>query len=110
MAKQFNFNTVKKRLMTVVLPDENKTVLLVRMPKKDIFDEFIKLQDSIKESETDVEALDLLYSTCAKVLANNMSNKSITAKYVEELFDMDDLMAFIEAYSEFIGEVNNVKN
>ena len=110
MAKQFNFNTLKKRYMTVVLPDEKKTVLLVGMPTKNIFDEFIKIQDAGRESETAVEALELLYSMCAKVLNNNKGGIKITTEYIEDNFDMDDIMALIEAYSEFIGEVNNVKN
>ena len=113
MAKTLDFNNLKKRYLTVTLADEKKTTLFLRVPTKAIMDEFISIQtslDAINEGETDQSVMGELYRICAKVLSANKNGIAISQKSLEENFDFDDIMIFLNAYTEFIGEIVNSKN
>lgn len=113
MSKPLDFNNLKKRYLTVTLADEKNTTLLLRVPTKAILDEFIAVQstlDAIGEDNTDPALIDDLYRVCARVLSSNKTGAKITQEYLEEIFDFDDIMIFLDAYTEFIGEIVNSKN
>ena len=113
MANTLNFNNVKKRYLTIVLADEKKTTLLIGTPTKAIVDELILLQSSLEvleEDETNTEATDTLYRACAKVMSRNKGGIKITAEYLADIFDFEDIILFFNAYMEFIGEITNEKN
>lgn len=109
MSKTLDFNTLKKRFLTVKLADENKTTLLITMPTKAIFDEFIGLKNMTDENIND-EILDEIYGVCAKILSCNKNGIKISKDKVIETFDFEDAITFIEVYTEFISEVTNQKN
>ena len=53
MAKSLNFNNVVKQYLTVTLPDENNTRLLIGTPTKAVMDELLYFQSTLTElSET----------------------------------------------------------
>lgn len=110
MAKPLNLNKLKKKTITVTLPDENETTLIIGTPTKAIMDEFIALQDTIDASENQAEVMDELYDVCAKIMNRNRANIEITKKFVSEIMDFEDVIVFIRTYSEFIQEVSSGKN
>lgn len=111
MAKTLDFTTRKKEYLTVKLNDEKKTVLLIGTPTKKILDEFISINDQISESEgADKEAVNDLYRVCARVMSFNKGGIKITAEDLGEFFDLEDVMTFFNAYSDFMASVTNVKN
>lgn len=113
MAKALNFNNVKKKFLTVTLADDNNTTLLIGLPKKAVIDELLTLRSNLQTVQEDLEdheALNDLYKTCAKVMSVNKNKITITQKYLEELFDFEDIMIFLEAYTDFIEEVSGSKN
>ena len=107
MSKTLNFNTAKKTFMTVTLTDG--TVLLVGTPTKKIFDELISIQDNTNASN-DADSLNALYDICALVLSRNKAGKVITREYLEETFDIEDIITLFRAYVEFVKLIKNVKN
>lgn len=109
MAKTLDFNTLKKRYMTVKLADKEKTVLLVTTPTKRVFDRFVELQELLNE-DIGTEALDELYDICAQILSCNKGGIEITKEKLEPLFDYEDIITLIEAYTEFVSELANSKN
>lgn len=113
MSKPLNFNSIKKRYLTVTLSDEKKTTLLIGTPTKAIVDELILLQASfeeLNEDETNVEATDNLYNACAKIMSRNKGNIKITKNDLAEILDFEDILIFFNAYMDFIGEITDGKN
>ena len=113
MSKAINFNTIKKRYLTVTLADEKKTTIMIGTPTKAIMDNLFVLQssfDSLQEDETNVETTDSIYDACAKIMSRNKGGIKITKDYLAEIFDIEDIILFFDAYMDFIDEIANVKN
>lgn len=113
MAKPLNFNNVKKQYLTVTLADENKTTLMIGTPTKQIMDDLIvlrDLKDSVGEEEADSEVMEGLYSACARIMSRNKGGIQIEKSLLEEIFDLEDIMIFFNAYMNFINEINQSKN
>ena len=110
MAKTFDFNKVKPKTMTVTLSDEEKTTLLVTTPNKALMDELVAVYDNTNDSDED-EISEALYDVSAKIMSRNKQGIVITSEKLTELYeDVETIIAFLEAYSEFIGELTNSKN
>lgn len=112
MGKSINFNNVKKHFLTVTLNDEDNTTLLVTTPSKGIFNElalFQELAGGVGE-EKDPETVDSLYELTAKLMSRNKGNIKITKEHLEEIFDLEDIIIFFNAYMEFIAEISATKN
>ena len=54
--------------------------------------------------------IDELYEIVARILSHNKTGVKITKEKVEELLDFEDVIVFIQAYSDFIAEVTGSKN
>lgn len=113
MAKSLNFNNLKKQYLTVTLPDEKSTTLLIGTPTKKLMDDLTVLQSNLEEIEDDssnVESFDELYTACAKIMSRNKAGVVITKEKLEDIFDFEDVIIFFSAYMEFIDEVARSKN
>lgn len=113
MANVLNFNNIKKRYLTITLPDEQKTTLMIGTPTKAIMDDLILLKsgiETLEEDETNTEAIDDLYTSCAKVMSRNKGGVKITTEYLSELFDFEDIMIFFNSYMNFLSELTSAKN
>lgn len=110
MAKVLDFNEIKKQYFTVKLADDKGTTLLICTPTKGILDEFLTMKDSLSADAMEDEALTELYSIVAKIMSRNKAGIKITKEKVSALFDFEDVLIFIRAYAEFIGEIANSKN
>jgi hypothetical protein len=105
--KALNFNNTKKTYLNVTLTDG--TVLLVGTPTKRIFDELIAIKDNL-DNIADSETLSIIYDVCALIMSRNKTGKEITKEYLEEIFDVEDIIMFFKSYVEFMDEVKSVKN
>lgn len=110
MAKTLDFNNLKKRYLTVRLADEKQSVLMIGTPTKAIFDELLSMKDSLNSGNMNEDAIDDLYEICAKIMSRNKTGRVITTEAVRDLFDFEDIIVFIRAYTEFINEVSSAKN
>lgn len=111
MGKTLDFNTRKKEYLTIKLNDKDKTVLMIGTPTKKILDEFIGINDRIDtDAGADTEAINDLYNVCAKVMSFNKGGIKISSEYLSDFFDIEDVMVFFNAYSEFMASVTNSKN
>ena len=110
MAKSLDFNSIKKKYWTVTLPDENKSVLLIGTPTKGVLDSLLSMKESLENERMSDDALEDLYGICAKIMSRNKTGKVITKEFVQDIFDFEDIIIFIRAYTDFINEVTNVKN
>ena len=111
MGKTVDFNIRKKEYLTIKLNDEAKTVIMIGTPTKKILDRFIGINDTIdSEGGADSEAINELYEVCAEVMSFNKGGIKITSDYLAEFFDLEDIMVFFKAYSEFMATLTSSKN
>ena len=113
MANVLNFNTTKKQYLTVTLPDEKNTTLMVCMPTKALFEEL----DSIKHSfgsannnESLNQALEDLYDLVARIMSRNKGGVKITKEDLENCLDFEDIVLFFQSYLTFVNGVKTSKN
>ena len=110
MAKTLDFTALKKQDLTVKLPDEKKTTLLIYTPTKAILDSFLSLKDNLSDATIGDEAIEELYEIVAKIMSCNKGGVKVAKEEIEELFDFEDVIVFIKAYTDFISEVTSSKN
>ena len=110
MAKSFDFNKFKVKTMSVTLSDEDKTTLAVMTPDKRLRDDLVALYEDVNEADED-EIGEALYELSARVMSRNTKGIEISSDQLKELYpDPTYIMAFLNAYVDFIGEVTNSKN
>ncbi len=111
MAKELNFNTVKKPTWKVTLNDENKTVLFLKIADKGTIAELISRYQNFDTESLDAdEFMSDMYELCAQLLSCNKVGKTFTSEDLQEIWEIDDILIFIRGYVEFISEVTNQKN
>ena len=112
MANTLNFNTLKKQYMTVTLPDEKQTVLMIGTPTKNTMTEVIHLERILSSGqvEDDIELMNDIYSVSAKIMSRNKAGITIDKKYIEKYLDYEDIVVFFYSYVQFIGTLGNQKN
>lgn len=110
MTNSLNFKTAKKTFLTVTLIDG--TVLLIGTPTKRVFDALTTIQNGLKADVSDIDdnTLDEIYEACAYAMSRNKAGKVITKEYLEEIFDIEDILLFFNAYVNFIETLTDQKN
>lgn len=111
--KTLNFNKAKKQYLAVTLADEKNTTILVGTPTKSILDDFLALKthvESLGDEEVDQETLDDLFEVVAKCMSRNKTGYHVTAEFISNIFDVEDIVIFMTAYAEFLDEVTKAKN
>lgn len=107
--KEFNSNKIKRTFWPFTLKDktdENGEVIergkkiIVRMPKKGVF-EAIKQIQTEEEEETDITAV---YDIMEAVLNNNMGRVRVTREEIED-YDIEECTAILEAYMDFVDQL-----
>lgn len=112
MVKTLDFNKIKKRYFTITLPNDEKTTLMISTPTKDIMDEFVYLSNNYINSNNNIseDVIDDLYGLCARIMSRNKANIEIKMDDLSKLLDFEDLIIFVQSYTEFISELTNSKN
>ena len=114
MARTLDFNKVKKQYLTVTLADEKETTLIIGTPTKSIMNDVLALQEALDGYEggesLSGDAMDDLYRACARCMSRNKQGIHISAEFLEDLFDFEDIVIFFNAYVDFIGDIASEKN
>lgn len=109
MAKSLNFQTKTKEYLNVTLPDGKK--LLLSTPTKKVFDALTALQSDLENiKDNDIDIIGGLYESCAVIMCRNKTGAVITREYLEEIFDISDIITFFYSYIDFVHEIANSKN
>ena len=112
MAKTLNFNTVKKQYLTLTFNDEKKTTVMVGTPTKAIMNELIAISGNLENDGDEISesTIDDLFYLSSRVISRNKGGVNISKEYLEEIFDIEDLLLFFNTYMQFITELANTKN
>lgn len=106
MSKGFNFNKIKRKYLPVTLKDGR--TITVKMPQKQTFEKIGILQESEDENAAKMfKEIDVILS---EALSNNLESIDINAAYIAEQFDLEEQLAFIGAFVEFVNEVQGDPN
>lgn len=109
--QELDFNKVKKEVLTIILPDNEK--LLVRKPTKRIMDQLLLMSsdfERLQEEELSEQTLSDIYLVCSEIMSNNRQGKNVSETYLSELLDIEDLVLFFNTYTTFINSISEVKN
>ena len=110
MVQTLDFNKVKKNYFTVTLNDENRTRLMLLTPTKRLLTEMLsKFPDNIEGVPSD-DDLNTLYDLTARLMNRNKTGIRVTDEQLAELLDIEDLITFFNAYTDFIKQLANAKN
>lgn len=101
----FNFNKVKRKYFNVTLKGSGKT-LLVAMPKKSTFE---KMAETAHLDQTTDDAYDQICATLKEILDNNKQGYVVSWKELQQ-YDLEEILAFMQAYSAFVQGLENEKN
>ena len=107
-----NFNNIKKTYMTITLPDEKNTKLMLMTTTKSIMDRLMAMEEFITTGIDEVGpgVLDDLYKVCADIMNRNKGGRKITSDYISEILDFEDLVIFFNSYLEYVGGIADSKN
>lgn len=112
--KSLNFNSIKKRYLTVTLADKDQTTVMISTPTKRVLGAISNLQSVMTKAENgnslSEEALDDIYDICAEIMSHNKSGVKIEKELLEDIFDFEDITIFFNAYMDFINEGIEGKN
>ncbi len=104
-----DFTQSAKRFLAVNLIDNQ--LIRVRMPTKRVFDALLGLKDHLTSlTADDGGQLTEIYNLIAIVLSNNLEHRAIASDYLAELFDIEDVQTFFQAYMAFISGVMSDPN
>ena len=92
------------RFMAVHLTDENENdiTLNVESPKLKTYKKFQELDNNAQ--------IDEIIDIISCILSKNREHKTITAEFIEDTFDTDDMLNFFEDFTAFIAENKNSPN
>lgn len=117
--KMLDFNALNRPTLPMCMCDEAKTVITVTTPSEILVEELEATLPELKRivAGKDNEAVALCYDLAARLISCNHEGLQVTAddlrtKYwpAEKYANMLYLIAFFNAYLDYIAEINNAKN
>ncbi len=122
-----NFQKAKRNYMVLTFDDEREKdgkieecekTICVGMPKKRIFTALMDMQDiankrdeaqtAAEKNGANREIIDELYELTAQILSNNLKGEKITADWVDEHLQINEIKDFLTQYANFAnGEASS---
>lgn len=104
----FDFNKIKRSFFNVTLKDGRK--LQVKMPMKKTFDKLSALQN-LDQNEVEIDdVMDTYGALCAETLSHNLNKETVTAEYMVNNYDIEEMTEFIKQFYIFVGRVTDDPN
>ena len=114
MSNTLDFNTITKQYLTVVLPDEKNTRLLITTPTKSLLEELSQIEQKFKGTGASDDSMDQalgdLYDLIARVMSRNKAGVKITKEDLEKCLDFEDIIIFFKSYLAFVKGIKASKN
>ncbi|MCM1217220.1 MAG: hypothetical protein NC548_22195 [Lachnospiraceae bacterium] len=127
MNYRVNFQKAKRNYIVLTFDDEREEngkivecekTICVGMPKKRVFTALMDMQEIVDKkgealtaaakNEANREIIEELYELTAQILSNNLKGEKITADWVDDHFQIDEIKVFLTQYANFAnGEASN---
>lgn len=114
MAKVLDFNTLKRPTMEIVLMDDDRTHIKVGTPSEGLVEELdgiaAELENTLKAGNAD--SIAAVYDLAARLINCNRSYIEVTPDELRKKYrmDLEALVIFFGAYTDFVNEIANAKN
>lgn len=114
MAKTLDFNTVKRPTLRLIMQDDDRTSIDVTVPTEGLVSELIaaapELETIVKNEDGD--SIRAVYDLAARLISCNRGGIAVTADDLREKYnlDLESIIVFYGAYTDFINEIANAKN
>jgi hypothetical protein len=80
------------------------------MPKKKTFEKLQALQNMDQNAVEIDDLLDTFGALCAETLSHNLNGETVTADYMTENYDIEEMTEFIKTFYVFVGNITNDPN
>ena len=104
----FDFNKIPRSFFNVTLKDGR--TLQVKMPKKKTLEKLQALQNMDQNAVEIDDLLDTFGALCAETLSHNLNGETVTADYMVENYDIEEMTEFIKTFYVFVGNITNDPN
>lgn len=114
MAKTLDFNTIKRPTLTLVMQDDDRTRIDVTVPTEGLVSELIatapELEAVVKNGDS--ESIRAVYDLAARLISCNRNDMNVTGEELRDKYnlDLEAIIVFYGAYTDFINEIANAKN
>ena len=111
--RRLDLNTVQRHSLELVLMDDEKTTVHVKMPTRNLFREMQAMASTLdKVEEGDADSTAMLYDFIARALSCNRERLTILPDEIETKYrmEMEDVLLIFSEYVSFITEVTSAKN
>lgn len=114
MAKTLDFNRWTGPNFPIVMRDENKTRVRVSSPTEGLMEELEKKLPYLNQAleAGDASTIKAIYELAAKLISCNLDGLQVTAEDLRDVYklNLEMLVAFYNAYLDFINEITSAKN
>ena len=106
-----DFRKTKKNCLKITLNDERETKLSLLQPTKQLFEKMVAMSEEVSGiTGSNLDVLDEVYGVCAELMSRNKEGIIVGKNNLEELLDFEDVVIFLNAYSEFVAGIVHGKN
>jgi hypothetical protein len=114
MAKGLNFRSFAQPTLPITMNDSAETLFTLTAPSVELAERLEANQDTIIATfqKGDRESLDEIWALAASLISCNRECRQVTAEELKGRYGMSYYMlfAFLQAYGEFIEEIESAKN
>ena len=114
MAKTFDFNSLERPVLEVIMPDAARTKIRVTTPTEELVTKFIAVSHELPAlmKKQDGGLISELFALYADVLSCNLDGITFTADSLRNEYKvkLEFLILFNPVYLDFISEIQNAKN
>lgn len=114
MARTLDFNALTLPTLELTMKDADRTVVRVSTPTEGLYQRMLAAGPDIKNAVNggNLETTKAIFDLCAEVISCNTNGLTVTAEDLRDKFKLTlyDLIVFMGAYMDFLGEIKTAKN
>lgn len=103
----FDMRQLVTRYFEIIFPDGKRVE--VEPPKLKVLKRIMSIA-KIDDDEMDDSALSKLSEACSMAMSKNKSGVVISPDYLEDQLDISQLQGLLEAYFDWVQDINSAKN
>lgn len=106
--RSFDFGKLTRSFMTTKI--KSGKTLVVNMPRKSTFEKMTALQNMDDEEVTNAEAYEGIVELMVEILNNNKGKEEVMYDEIATDYDLEEMIAYIKGYAEFVQTLQQDPN
>lgn len=112
--KELDFNSAIRPTLELTMMDEARTHISVKIPSEKQIRRLASTMAQLRDIVTaqDLGGITTVYDMAAELISGNRQLLTVTGEDLAEKYHMEleDIVLFFSAYSDFIADIKNAKN